>query len=220
VIVMLPPLPPPLPHSHPERGHAGVVITAGRCIHLRTLVPADLDHLARWADEPLLERMVGSEFLRSYKDVYEKNPAFYEAVLMDSSQIVLLVMANEGGHEPVGLVRLFNIHQTEGYASIETVIADRRASRRGFGVQASRLMAYYGVDVLGLWRIEAKAYEYNPLSINTLKRNGFKHEGTLRAATFRDGRRWDILVFGLLREELEEQRRKDKYLLGEDDSRD
>jgi RimJ/RimL family protein N-acetyltransferase len=77
-------------------------------------------------------------------------------------------------------------------------------------------MAYYGADVLGLRRIEAKAYEYNPLSINTLKRNGFTHEGTLRKASWRDGRYWDILVFGLLREELEEQRRMDRYLLPRD----
>jgi RimJ/RimL family protein N-acetyltransferase len=77
-------------------------------------------------------------------------------------------------------------------------------------------MAYYGADVLGLRRFEAKAYEYNPLSINTLKRNGFTHEGTLRKASWRDGRYWDILVFGLLRHEMEEQRRKDRYLLPPD----
>jgi RimJ/RimL family protein N-acetyltransferase len=77
-------------------------------------------------------------------------------------------------------------------------------------------MAYYGVDVLGLRRLEAKAYEYNPLSINTLKRNGFTHEGTLRKASWRDGRYWDILVFGILREEIEEQRRHDRYLLPPD----
>jgi RimJ/RimL family protein N-acetyltransferase len=125
-------------------------------------------------------------------------------------------MANDGSPEPVGLVRLFNIHQSEGYAGIETIVGDRRASWRGFGVQASRLMAYYGVDVLGLRRFEAKAYEYNPLSINTLKRNGFTHEGTLRKASWRDGRYWDILVFGVLKEEIEERRRQDRYLLPRD----
>jgi RimJ/RimL family protein N-acetyltransferase len=121
-------------------------------------------------------------------------------------------MANEW-KSPIGFVRLFNIHQSEGYAGIETVMGDFRAARRGFGVQASRLMGYYGVDTLGLRRLEAKAYEYNALSINTLKRNGFTHEGTLRKATLRDGRYWDIMIFGILRDEIEEQRRKDRYLL-------
>ena len=204
-------------------GHAGdaprgggVIITRGRCIHLRTFTPADLDHLSRWANDDHLARMVGSELLQVYKDVYEQDPSFYDAVLVDTTQIVFIIMANDGSAEPVGLVRLFNIHQSEGYAGIETIVGARRPEWRGFGVQASRLMAYYGVDVLGLRRIEAKAYEYNPLSINTLKRNGFTHEGTLRKASWRDGRYWDILVFGLLRDELEEQRRQDRYLLAPD----
>jgi RimJ/RimL family protein N-acetyltransferase len=194
----------------------GVVITRNRCIHLRTVTPEDLDHLSRWADDAHLSRMVGSELLQVYKDVYERDSSFYDAMLVDTTQIVLIIMANDGTSDPVGLVRLFNIHQSEGYAGIETIVGDRRPSWRGFGVQASRLMAYYGVDVLGLRRFEAKAYEYNPLSINTLKRNGFTHEGTLRKASWRDGRYWDILVFGILRDELEERRRQDRYLFPRD----
>jgi diamine N-acetyltransferase len=201
----------PAPVVPPEA--QSMVITRGKLIHLRTFTPADLRFLSDWAEDRHLERMVGSEFLQSYKGVYEDDPSFYDAVLMDATQIVFMVVSNADSAKPIGLVRLFNIHQSEGYAGIETIIADARASRRGFGVQASRLMAYYGVDALGLRRIEAKAYEYNPLSINTLLRNGFKHEGTLRQASYRDGRYWDILVFGLLKDELEEQRRKDKYLL-------
>jgi RimJ/RimL family protein N-acetyltransferase len=192
---------------------AGVEMARGLWIHLRTLTPADLTHLSRWSEDPHVSRMVGSELLQTFRDVYDQDVSFYDALLVDTTQIVFMIMANDGSPDPVGLVRLFNIHQSEGYAGIETILGDRRPMRRGFGVQASRLMAYYGVDVLGLRRLEAKAYEYNPLSINTLKRNGFTHEGTLRKASWRDGRYWDILVFGLLREELEHQRRQDRYLL-------
>ncbi len=159
--------------------------------------------------------MVGSEFLSLYK-AYEKDASFYDAVLSDPTQIVLMVHTNEDPARPVGLVRLMNIHQAEGYAGIETIISDHKATRRGVGVQASRLIAYYGVDTIGLRRLEAKAYEYNPLSINTLKRNGFTQEGVLRKAAYRDGRYWDIIVFGILKHEIEEQRRKDKYLLSPD----
>jgi RimJ/RimL family protein N-acetyltransferase len=204
------PAPAERPGPHPAEG---VVVSRGRNVCLRTVVPRDLESIARWAEDPFLIRMVGSELLQSYKDVYEHDPSFYEAVLTDTTQIVLIVVAHRGFSQPVGFVRLFNIHQSEGYASIETVIGDTRASRRGFGVQASRLMGYYGVDVLGLRRLEAKAYEYNTLSINTLMRNGFTHEGTLRGASYRDGRSWDIYLFGILRAEIEEQRRNDRYLL-------
>lgn len=196
-----------------EVGAPGLVVARGRQVHLRTFTPGDLAHLARWANDAVLGRMVGSELLQLYNDVYENDPSFFDAMLTDTTQIVLIVRVNTGWTDPIGFVRLFNIHQSEGYAGIETVVGDRRAARRGYGVQASRLMGYYGVDTLGLRRLEAKAYEYNALSINTLKRNGFTHEGTLRKATLRDGRYWDIMIFGILRDEIEDQRRKDRYLL-------
>jgi RimJ/RimL family protein N-acetyltransferase len=189
-----------------------VVITRGKRIYLRTFTRNDLGYLDDWCEDPDLDRLVGSEFLQLYR-AYEKDASFYDAILNDPTQIVLMVVPNREPHVPVGLVRLMNIHQAEGYAGIETIIADPYAMRHGYGVMASRLMAFYGVDAIGLRRLEAKAYAYNPLSINTLKRNGFTQEGVLRQAAYRDGQYWDIIVFGILRDEIEEQRRKDRYLL-------
>src|SRR2546426_6739247 len=51
-----------------------------------------------------------------------------------------------------------------GYAFLEVMLMDPKALRRGFGVEAGKLISYYGVDVLGLRRIEAKVFEYNRLS--------------------------------------------------------
>ena len=83
--------------------------------------------------------------------------------------------------------------------------------RVGFGVEAGRLIVYYGVDVLGLRRIEAKVYEYNRLSVNALRRNGFQQEGVLRKAGFDGERSWDVLVFAVLRDEIEAQRPHDTF---------
>ena len=188
----------------------GTVIARGKRVYLRTLVPADLVHLSEWADDPRLERLVGSEFLHVYKHVYDGDPGFYDYCLTDTSQVVLVIMANHGWSKPLGLVRLFNLHLLEGYAFLETMLADPRAIRKGFGVEAGRLISYYGVDVLGLRRIEAKVFEHNLLSANTLRRNGFHLEGVLRKAAYQDDRYWDVLVFGILKEEIEEQRRKDR----------
>ncbi len=193
-----------------HRAEGGTIIARGRRVSLRTLVPSDLGHLSRWAQDPFVEKMVGSDLLYVYKHVYDQDPSFYEACLVDPTQIVLAVLPHQGWTEPVGLVRLFNIHLLEGYAFLETIIADQKAIRRGFGVEAGQLISYYGVDVLGLRRIEAKVYEYNHLSMNSLRRHGFVQEGVLRKAGFQDGQYWDVVVFAILREEIEEQRKKDK----------
>ena len=67
------------------------VVSRGMRVYLRTLHPEDLEYLSNWAEDPFLERMVGSEFLNTYKHVYDKDPSFYEACLMDSTQIVLVI---------------------------------------------------------------------------------------------------------------------------------
>jgi RimJ/RimL family protein N-acetyltransferase len=200
------------PSSAPPGGR-GSIISRGTRVYLRTLTPADLEYLSIWVDDPFLERMVGSEFLLAYKHVWDKSPAFFEAVLTDPTQVVLVVEAYRGWTKPVGVVRLFNIHLLEGYAFLETIIADPRAMKRGFGVEAGKLISYYGVDFLGLRRIEAKVYQFNVLSINSLRRNGFRQEGVLRQAGFDGERYWDLVIFGILKEEIEAQRKKDKVSL-------
>ena len=60
-------------------------------------------------------------------------------------------------------------------------------------------------------RIADVAFDINLLY--ALKRNGFTQEGVLRQAAYRDGKYWDIIIFGILKDEIEEQRRKDRYLL-------
>jgi RimJ/RimL family protein N-acetyltransferase len=189
------------------------VVSRGARVHLRTLRPDDLEYLSDWAEDSFLERMVGSEFLNTYKHVYDKDPSFYEACLMDSTQIVLVIEADPEWAGPIGIARLFNIHLQEGYAFLEVMLTDAKAIRRGFGVEAGKLISYYGVDVLGLRRIEAKVYEYNRLSANSLRRNGFRQEGVLRKAGYQDGQCWDMLVFGILEHEIEQQRKKDRIRL-------
>ena len=189
------------------------VVSRGTRVYLRTLRPEDLEYLSSWAEDPFLERMVGSEFLNTYKHVYDKDPSFYEACLMDSTQIVLVIEAEPEWATPLGIARLFNIHLLEGYAFLEVMLTDAKAIRRGFGVEAGKLISYYGVDVLGLRRIEAKVYEYNRLSANSLRRNGFRQEGILRKAGYQDGQCWDMLVFGILEQEIEQQRKKDRVYL-------
>jgi len=200
------------------------VVSRGLRVYLRTLTPEDLAYLSEWAEDPFIERMVGSEFLNSYKHVYDKDSSFYEACLTDSTQIVLVIEASPEWSRPLGVARLFNIHLLEGYAFLEVMLTASKALRRGFGVEAGKLISYYGVDVLGLRRIEAKVYEYNHLSANSLRRNGFRQEGILRQAGYQDGQCWDMLVFGILKHEIEQHREKDPVYLplegAEGDTRD
>ena len=49
--------------------------------------------------------------------------------------------------------------------------------------------------------------------MNTLRRNGFRQEGVLRQAGFDGTRYWDVVVFGILKDEIEAVRKRDKVYL-------
>ncbi len=179
----------------------GRVVARGKRVYLRTLTAADLPQLAAWAGDAFLEEMVGSDLLQTFRDVYRGSPAFLDALRTDRSQLVLVIVARKT-EQPVGLVRLFNVHRQEGYAFLETMVADRAALRSGYGIEGSKLIAYYAVDVMALRRLEAKVYPYNLLSVNTMKRRRWQQEGVLRQATMYRGQPCDLLVFGILRDEI------------------
>ena len=166
----------------------------------------DLEHFERWAHDPLLTQMVGSELLYRCRHLRATHPEAAAAILDSTDALTVLVAPREHPDAVAGFLRLYDIRLASGFGFLETAIADPHACRRGWGVEASRLLLAYAMDVLELHRVEAKVFRFNVLSLNALRRNGFREEGVLREAHVFDGRRWDLLVFALLHEEMAAQR--------------
>jgi hypothetical protein len=175
---------------------------------VRPVAWSELDAFAGWARDPLLDQMVGSHLLYLCRNLGPYHPDFVARVQHDPTSITLFVVPT-GVTRPVGFLRLYGIHPIEGFAFLETVIADARAIRAGHGVRASRLVLSWAMDVLGVRRVEAKAFAYNTLSINALRRNGFEQEGVLRETRLYDGQHWDILVFAILEDAMRRERARD-----------
>jgi len=179
-------------------------------LQLRRPAWGEMELIAEWAKEPLLEQMVGSSLLQLCRHLGPYHPDVVACALHDPTAFTMLVHPRDG-IAPVGFVRLYGVNLGEGFGFLETALVDRRALRAGLGVEASRLVVAWAMDALGLRRVEAKVYAYNLLSVNSLRRNGFVQEGVLRRARTWDGRRWDILVFGMLEDEMRRQRAREGF---------
>jgi anti-anti-sigma regulatory factor len=175
-------------------------------VALRIPTKEDLELFELLATEPLLDRMVGSHLLYLCRHLGPRHPTVISQILDSPSSVTALIDPVVPGFPTVGFVRLFGIDVAQGFGFIETVVADMNGFLKGWGVEASRLMVAYGQDALGLRRVEAKTYAYNKLSINAVRRNGFREEGVLRQACVRDGREWDVRVFSILSDEMRKER--------------
>ena len=187
-----------------------VIARAGRVI-LRQPTSSDAVHFHRWAEDPLVDQMVGSDLLYPHRHLRPGDSALVASLVHDPRGLTALVEPAGEPHRPRGFVRLYDVDLVSGFGFVETVVAQARSATRGLGIEAARLLLAFAQDALQLRRIEAKAYAYNILSVNALRRNGFKQEGVLRKARIYDGEAWDIFVFSILDHEMTVERARETF---------
>jgi RimJ/RimL family protein N-acetyltransferase len=86
-------------------------------------------------------------------------------------------------------------------AFVGIAICERDFWGKGYGTEAMQLMLEYGFTELNLRRIFLNVFGYNPRAIRSYEKAGFRHEGRMREALLREGKRWDLIYMGILREE-------------------
>jgi len=72
---------------------------------------------------------------------------------------------------------------------------------KGFGTEAMQLILRFAFIELNLRRVTLTVFEYNQRAIRSYEKTGFRHEGRQRGRILREGKRWDILYMGILRED-------------------
>ncbi|MBI4537507.1 MAG: GNAT family N-acetyltransferase [candidate division NC10 bacterium] len=71
---------------------------------------------------------------------------------------------------------------------------------RGIATEAVRAVTAYGFSRLGLRRIFAGVFEWNPSSMRVLEKAGYSLEGRLRQAVLKDGRVLDAFLYAIVRD--------------------
>ena len=101
----------------------------------------------------------------------------------------------------IGKAAIQWIEWTNGNAFLRLGIGLEDDRRKGYGTQALKMLLRIAFAELNLFRVSAIVPEYNEGAIALLHKFGFVQEVCRRSALERDGRRWDLYVFGLLRDE-------------------
>jgi RimJ/RimL family protein N-acetyltransferase len=105
----------------------------------------------------------------------------------------------------IGKATIQWIEWTNGNGLFRLGIGSPEDRRKGYGTQALRMLLRFAFAELNLFRLTAAVPEYNEGAIALLQKCGFVQEVCRRKALERDGRRWDLYIFGLLREEWQAQ---------------
>ncbi len=182
---------PPIPLPDP-------LLDDGR-VRLRALEEADVSWVARESRDPQVARFTTVPPDNSEADVRDflaAQPGWRAA----GEQVHLLVV-EAGTGQRVGVIGLHHLDWHHRTAEVGYWTA-RDARRRGLTTAAVRLLTDWAFTSLDIERVELRPEPENIGSRALAERLGFRCEGTLRAALrLPEGRR-DVLVYGVLPEEL------------------
>ncbi|HEU0016070.1 MAG TPA: GNAT family protein [Longimicrobium sp.] len=115
---------------------------------------------------------------------------------------VQLAITLEDGGDVIGNVGLRRDGEAWPVADMGYELAPAHWGR-GYAVEAGRALLDWGFGRWGLDRAHAHCIAENAASAAVLRRLGMRPEGTLRAHQLIKGRFYDVLLFGILREEWE-----------------
>lgn len=144
---------------------------------------------------PISAAMVKKEYEKLEKEIREEKNIFY-----------FTIRAREDDRL-IGKALLNHVEWANGHGWIQLGIGAAEDRRKGFGTQALSILLRFAFAEVNLFRVSARVPEYNEGALALLKKFGFVEEVRRRQAVERDGRRWDLLVFGLLNEEWQKQAR-------------
>jgi RimJ/RimL family protein N-acetyltransferase len=105
------------------------------------------------------------------------------------------------GDNLVGFIDLEGVMFPHGDAFVGIGLGERSLWGKGYGTDAMKVILRYAFQELNLRRVSLDTFEYNPRAIRSYEKAGFIHEGCARAFLFREGKRWDMIFMGILREE-------------------
>lgn len=101
----------------------------------------------------------------------------------------------------IGAIGLEGVRWNHGDSFVGIGIGEREFWGQGYGSDAMRIVLRYAFTELNLQRVSLDVFDYNPRAIRSYEKVGFRHEGRIRQALSRDGRRYDLVYMGILRQE-------------------
>jgi RimJ/RimL family protein N-acetyltransferase len=128
----------------------------------------------------------------------------YEAIekeVDESKRLFHFTIRGKEDGRLLGFVRIEGIEWTHGTCSLKLAIGDQAERGKGYGSDALGLILRFAFRELNLRRVSLDSFEYNQRAIHSYEKAGFIHEGRRREFLFREGRRWDLIFMGILREE-------------------
>jgi len=174
----------------------------GKLLCLAAPLPEDKDTFSRWTLDDGYLRLLDDDPIQPQSPAgfnFESNP--------HSANSFYFHLRTLSDDRLIGFVVLFNIKWASQTSELAIGIGDADYRGKGYGSDALGLILNYAFSELNLFRVGLNVMDYNTNAIAAYERAGFVREGARRKAVLREGVRYDLVQFGILRDEWQSRSR-------------
>lgn len=169
-------------------------------INLTALERHDLMKNYVWANDRELIRLAGMQpFPRNSVEIER----WYDQVLNNPGGRMFAIKTKTNDY--LGNIEITNIDQRHGKGEIGIMIGDRKSRGKGLGKEAINLLVNFAFQQMRMNRVYARVLEFNAVAQKCFLQCGFKEEGRERQGFYCDGKYWDVIMYGILSQELKSE---------------
>jgi RimJ/RimL family protein N-acetyltransferase len=167
-------------------------------IHLKPLFKESITPFYTWLNDELAIKYSLTKFQKISSKIEIEQ--WYSRLLADSKNYTIGIFLTDT-EELIGYAGICGISEANRSGEYFIFIGDRNQWGKGFGTITTHEILKYGFDKLNLNRIMLTVSEPNKGGIRAYLKAGFKFEGRLRQACYRDGKFHDKIIMSVLRSE-------------------
>lgn len=164
-------------------------------VYLRAFEPDDYKTTIKWRKDDVIWGMLGgTKYFVS--EAYEKQ--WIENTIFNSKDVKLAVCLDENDKH-IGNVYMTNINEINRSCVSHVLIGEKEYWGHGYAREALLLAIDYMFNERNIHRIQANVLVSNVASLKMHEKCGYKLEGTLREAVYKNGKYQDQYVLALVK---------------------
>lgn len=175
-------------------------IFRGTLVRLAAIESADAAVIASWSRDARYLRLLDTNLARPQNEAALAADIGRWASASDTIVLGVRLLTND---RLIGWVGFYEIEWTNQVAWLGIGIGAPDDWSAGYGSEALALALQYAFYEMNLHRVQLDVIASNVRAIRLYERAGFRREGVFREFGKRDGRRYDMFLYGLLRPEWE-----------------
>ncbi|HYF82020.1 MAG TPA: GNAT family protein [Clostridia bacterium] len=170
----------------------------GKLVRLREYRKEDISLKLSYGNDPEVLRYMESGI--PYPTTLNEELRWFDSISAFKDSYRFAIETIEGSHY-IGDCGFNSIDWKNSVANVVILIGNKEYWGRGYGTEAMQILLFFAFNQINVNKVRLNVYSFNERAIKSYEKCGFKREGVLRNEIFRDGKYYDTIALGIMRDE-------------------